>query len=126
MCVVGNVEFCSFENGYHQISNIIQMENRKKYMSDAKNLCRESDKQYDNIKDMIDMLYTLVPYQRTLCIANNMVVLKDQYMRNNIDMTSFKFGGKIKVMGYITNKIGGVSDNSGVISPLAQISVLLK
>ena len=26
MCVAGNGEFCSFENGYHQISNIIQME----------------------------------------------------------------------------------------------------
>ena len=26
MCVAGNGEFCSFENGYHQISNMIQME----------------------------------------------------------------------------------------------------
>lgn len=33
------------------------------------------------------MLCTLVPYRRTLCIADNMVVLNDKYMRDNIDMT---------------------------------------
>ncbi len=40
-----------------------------------------------------------------------------------IDMTSFKFGGKIKVFGYITNKItADANENSGV-SPLAQVSI---
>ena len=69
------------------------------------------------------MLCTLVPYRRTLCIADNMVVLNDKYMRDNIDMTSFEFGGKIKVLGYITNKITTDATESSNISPLAQVGI---
>jgi hypothetical protein len=69
------------------------------------------------------MLCTLVPYRRTLCIADNMVVLNDKYMRDSIDMTSFKFGGKIKVLGYITNKITTDTNDSTNISPLAQVGI---
>lgn len=96
---------------------------KKNYTNLAKSKCTESDKSYDNIKDIIDMLYTLVPYRRTLCIANNMVVINDKYMRDNIDMTSFKFGGKIKVLGYITNKITTDTTDSSNVSSLAQVGI---
>lgn len=98
---------------------------KKNYTNLAKSKCAESDKGYDDIKDIIDMLYTLVPYRRTLCIADNMVVLNDKYMRDNIDMTSFKFGGKIKVLGYITNKIETDTNENSSISPLAQVGISL-
>lgn len=52
-----------------------------------------------------------------------MVVLNDKYMRDSIDMTSFKFGGKIKVLGYITNKITTDTNDSTNISPLAQVGI---
>ena len=98
---------------------------KKKYTNLVKSMCVESDKGYDYIKNIIDMLYTLVPYRRILCIADNMVVLNDQYMRDNIDMTSFKFGGKIKVVGYITNKIETEIDENPCVSPLAQVGISL-
>lgn len=96
---------------------------KKNYTNLSKSQCAESDKSYDDIKDIIDMLYTLVPYRRTLCIADNMVVLNDKYMRDNINMTSFKFGGKIKVLGYITNRIETATDTdeSSGVSPLARL-----
>lgn len=98
---------------------------KKNYTNLSKSKCVESDKSYDDIKDIIDMLYTLVPYRRTLCIADNMVVLNDKYMRDNINMTSFKFGGKIKVLGYITNKIktAADADENSSVSPLAQVGI---
>lgn len=98
---------------------------KKNYTNLSKSKCAESDKSYDDIKDIIDMLYTLVPYRRTLCIADNMVVLNDKYMRDNINMTSFKFGGKIKVLGYITNRIETATDTdeSSDVSPLAQVGI---
>lgn len=98
---------------------------KKNYTNLSKSKCAESDKSYDDIKDVIDMLYTLVPYRRTLCIADNMVVLNDKYMRDNINMTSFKFGGKIKVLGYITNRIETATDTdeSSGVSPLAQVGI---
>lgn len=98
---------------------------KKNYTNLSKSKCAESDKSYDDIKDIIDMLYTLIPYRRTLCIADNMVVLNDKYMRDNINMTSFKFGGKIKVLGYITNRIETATDTdeSSGVSPLAQVGI---
>lgn len=98
---------------------------KRKYTALAKSTCAESDKSFDDIKDTIDILYTLVPYRRTLCIADNMVVLNDKYMRDNIDITSFKFGGKIKVLGYITNKIETDINESSNIPPLAQVGISL-
>lgn len=40
-------------------------------------------------------------------------------------MTSFKFGGKIKVLGYITNRIETATDTdeSSGVSPLAQVGI---
>lgn len=98
---------------------------KKNYTNLSKSKCAESDKSYDDIKDIIDMLYTLVPYRRTLCIVDNMVVLNDKYMRDNINMTSFKFGGKIKVLGYITNRIETATDTDegSDVSPLAQVGI---
>ena len=96
----------------------------KKYYSNLSNRkWSESDENYDKVKDTIDILYTLVPYRRTLCIADNMVVLNDKYMRDKIEMTSFKFGGKIKVLGYITNKIKADANDMSNISPLAQVGI---
>lgn len=98
---------------------------KKKYANILKDKNTESDKKYDKAKNIINMLYTLLPYRRTLCIANNMVVLNDEYMRDNIEMTSFKFGGKIKVLGYITNKIDAINKESSIESPLAEVGASL-
>ena len=103
----------------------------KRYSYQFKAACSESDKSYDNIKEIIDMLILLIPYRHTMCIGSNMVVLNDKYMRDNIEMTSFKFGGKIKVLGYITNEINSNSDEEETddspkektSSPIADIGI---
>lgn len=41
-------------------------------------------------------------------------------MRDSVAMTSFKYGGKIKVFGYITNTIGHAT-NTDSIPAFAQI-----
>ena len=69
----------------------------RKYTDLLKQKNKEIDSSYDGIKDIIDILISLIPYRRTLCISNNMVVLNDEYMRDSVSMTSFKYGGKIKV-----------------------------
>lgn len=86
----------------------------KKYTELLKQKNKEVDDNFNNIKDIIDILISLIPYRRTLCIGNNMVVLNDEYMRDSVSMTSFKYGGKIKVFGYITNTIGQNTDDSSL------------
>ncbi len=96
----------------------------KRYSDAIKEMKKESTKNYDNIKDILDLLYELIPYRRVLCIKNYMVVLNDKYVRDNIDMTSFKFGGKIKVLGYITNRIDASSEEKAT-NEFAQIGNIL-
>jgi hypothetical protein len=96
----------------------------KRYSDAIKEMKKESTKNYDDIKDILDLLYELIPYRRVLCIKNYMVVLNDKYVRDNIDMTSFKFGGKIKVLGYITNRIDASSEEKAT-NEFAQIGNIL-
>ncbi len=96
----------------------------KRYSDAVKESKKESAKNYDSIKDILDVLYQLIPYRRVLCIKNYMVVLNDKYVRDNIDMTSFKFGGKIKVFGYITNRIDA-SGGENAANAFAQIGNIL-
>jgi hypothetical protein len=96
----------------------------KKYTELSKQKHKEIDNSYDGIKDIIDILISLIPYRRTLCINNNMVVLNDKYMRDSVTMTSFKYGGKIKVFGYITNTIGRPSTDSSMPA-FAQVGISL-
>lgn len=98
---------------------------KRKYTNIVKEKCEESNKEIENTKNMIELLYTILPYRRILCISDNIVVLNDKYMRDSIDITSFKFGGKIKVLGYITNKIDNLLKSNSNISPLAQIGIVI-
>ena len=59
----------------------------------------------DSLKKMVEMLAAIIPYPRILCISNYAVVLDEKYMRDNISTAAFKYGGKITVVGYITNKV---------------------
>ena len=54
---------------------------------------------------LFDMLASIIPYPQVLCIANYIVVLNEQYLRDSLSTAAFKYGGKINVVGYITNKV---------------------
>ena len=58
-----------------------------------------------NTLKIIEIITKIIPYQRILCIGDCIVTLSDEFIRDDIQMSSFKYGGKIKVFGYITNII---------------------
>lgn len=60
---------------------------------------------YDAMRKMVDMLAAIIPYPQVLCIRNFMVILDEKWMRDDLSTAAFKYGGKIKVMGYVTNKV---------------------
>lgn len=49
-----------------------------------------------------------------MCVSNYLVVLNEQYLRDDLSTVAFKYGGKIKVVGYITNKV--VAQNNTKVS----------
>lgn len=70
---------------------------------------QKSDASYDDVKNILDVLKAIVPYRLAICAGEYMVVLDEKYLRDNAKMTAFKYGDKIKIMGYITNLIEATS-----------------
>ncbi|MDD4680435.1 MAG: hypothetical protein PHP79_06055 [Clostridia bacterium] len=66
---------------------------------------QKSDASYDDVKNILDMLKAIVPYRQAICAGEYMVVLDEKYLRDNAKMTAFKYGSKIKIVGYITNLV---------------------
>lgn len=73
---------------------------------------KEQESEYSNALKLIDIITKIIPYQRVLCINDCIVTLSDEFIRDNIQMSSFKYGGKIKVFGYITNIIHKNTDQN--------------
>ena len=73
---------------------------------------KEQESEYSNALKLIDIITKIIPYQGVLCINDCIVTLSDEFIRDNIQMSSFKYGGKIKVFGYITNIIHKNTDQN--------------
>lgn len=80
----------------------------------------ENEENFNSAKILIDMLATVIPYPQVLCIENYLVVLNDKYMRDDITTAAFKYGGKINVVGYVTNKVNAQADTP--VSKLSGVS----
>lgn len=80
---------------------------KKKILNDKK---KSLDEEYENIKNIYNIITYTIPYERLLVMDDYIVILNDKFMRDNSLMTSFKYGGNINLYGYITNIIGGKTD----------------
>ena len=79
----------------------------KKIKSELKKLVADSDKQYDDIHDIIVAFRQLIPYTRMLISHDGYLIpLDDQYFRIKPNNLGFKYGGEITCVGMITNIIG--------------------
>lgn len=65
----------------------------------------KNEEEYAAAEALINMLASIIPYPQILCISNFVVVLNEQYLRDDLSTAAFKYGGKIKVVGYVTNKV---------------------
>lgn len=79
----------------------------KTIKSELKKLIAESDKQYDDIHDIIVAFRQLMPYARMMISYDGYLIpMDDQYFRIDPQNLGFKYGGKITCVGMITNIIG--------------------
>ena len=79
----------------------------------------KNQEEFSAAEKLIDMLASIIPYPQIICISNYLVVLNEKYLRDDLSTAAFKYGGKIKVVGYITNKV--MAQNSTPISAFAGI-----
>ena len=88
----------------------------------------KNEEEYKPAEALINMLASIIPYPQILCISNYLVVLNEKYLRDNISTAAFKYGGKVKVVGYITNKVMAQSNThtSAFAEIGASINALMK
>lgn len=65
----------------------------------------KSEEEFTAAETLINMIASIIPYPQILCISNYVVVLNEEYLRDDLSTAAFKYGGKVKVVGYITNKV---------------------
>ena len=69
-------------------------------------LKKESDKQYDDIHDIISVFKKMIPYERMLISSDGYLIPCDNtYFRVNPKSMGFMYGGEITCVGMITNII---------------------
>ena len=100
----------------------------KKVQETIESATEKNENEFDSAEKLINMLASIIPYPQIMCISNYVVVLNEDYLRDDLKTASFKYGGKIKVVGYITNKV--TSQGNSAISAFAgignSINALLK
>ena len=84
----------------------------KKVQETIESVTEKSEDGFDSAEKLINMLASIIPYPQIMCISNYVVVLNDEYLRDDLKTASFKYGGKIKVVGYITNKVTAQGDSA--------------
>lgn len=81
--------------------------------SEIKKMKIASDKEYEDLADIVRVLRHIIPYSRMLFSSEGYLIpLEDNYFRDNPKTMGFKHGGKITCAGYITNIIGESNDSS--------------
>lgn len=107
-----------------QFANLPRNTRRDKNATDRKEEIKQEEINknsdgFEAAKILIDMLAAIIPYPQVLCIENYLVVLNEDYLRDDISTAAFKYGGKINVVGYITNKVNAQAD-----TPVSKLSGL--
>lgn len=78
-----------------------------KIKGEIKKLVDASNKQYDDVHEMIKAFKQLLPYSRMLISSDGYLIpLDDKYFRIDPANLGFKYGGEITCVGMITNIIG--------------------
>jgi len=85
-------------------------------------LIAENNKQYEDIEKIIKAIKYIMPYKR-MALSNQgfLLPLNNKYFRDAPDLLSFKYGGNITFMGYVTNVLNremSIEENTSVFSNL--------
>ena len=91
----------------------------KRIVDESNQLIEKNNEEYKSVETIINMIMAVVPYRQMLYMKNYLVALNEKFMRDDMNLAAFKYGGKIKLVGYITNKI---YDEENLGSPISVFS----
>lgn len=91
---------------------VISLNNDK----NKKNIINNEINAIKALNEMIEMIEKLIPYKRFGICSNYLILFDDKNFRDNPNILAFKYGGKMKFMGNVTNVIceSNNQDNSNL------------
>ena len=92
---------------------------------------KSAEEERKTLLETIDVAKNTLPYTRFIMTKNCLIILNDNNFRDNPQNVAFKYGGKIDVIGYVTNIISEDNDLIAAKNNFAEIykfvnQVLLK
>lgn len=68
-----------------------------------KKIKKEVDKKYDEVAKNIEVVLNIVPYNKFGIMGDYLISLDDEYFRDKTKVVAFKYGGKMTLIGHLTN-----------------------
>ena len=87
------------------------IENKNK-IKECEHSIKKQEEDRKSTLDILNMAKATLPYTRFIMTKECLIVLNDDNFRDDPNNVAFKYGGKIEIVGYITNIIS--SDNHSV------------
>ena len=70
-----------------------------------KEIKRQVDAEYIEIKKIIEAIINIIPYNKFGIMGEYLIVLDDEYFRDKTRVVAYKYGGKMTMLGYLTNVV---------------------
>lgn len=88
-----------------------------------KEIKKEVDKEYDEVSKNIEAVLNIVPYNKFGIMDDYIISLDDEYFRDKTKVVAFKYGGKMTLLGHLTNIVNNDvnSDESNIFSTFPSI-----
>ncbi len=119
--VLDFIKTSEVENKYSVASqSIVSTGNENKAKYDKEKLKKEIEKQvnqeYEGVKKIINAILNIVPYNKFGIMNDYLIVLDDEYFRDKTKVVAYKYGGKMTMLGYMTNIVKNdvICDDSNV------------
>lgn len=81
-----------------------------------KEIKKQVDLEYEGVKKIINAIFNIVPYNKFGIMGDYLIVLDDEYFRDKTKVVAYKYGGKMTMLGYLTNIVNNdvTQDNSNI------------
>ena len=104
-----------------------EYKNAEKKLKESKQKARdELAKSNTELRKQLSLLLKIFPYKSFMCIDNYLVIFDEKYLREDIQKAPFKYGGKINMVGYVTNTTLVNKSSSFFSGPSDLINTILK
>ena len=106
--VLDFIKSSEVENKFSSASSNIENTgngNKANYDKDKlkKEIKKQVDLEYDGVKKIINAILNIVPYNKFGIMGDYLIVLDDEYFRDKTKVVAYKYGGKMSMLGYLTN-----------------------